>query len=265
MCMQCVAEGTTYVGGAVGALQVLKVRARGVRRRLPAADEATADERVSAAGGSLTHERTAGWRTPTTTTRARPGSHGSPPARPGGSSAPSWASSRWSPSSAGCCCTPTRSARCWPRSSASPVTWAHATVTSVRTVPCRGTVPADGIPCDRVSIHLTSGPTEGEDGHFEVSSTDSAVHIRTGDRLVVHHEPDNPANLRYFFQDFQRGRPLVLLAGLFAVAVLILGRWQGLRALAALGVTGVVLVAFAFPSILDGHDPPAGRTGGGGG
>lgn len=45
MCMQCVAEGTTYVGGAVGALQVLKVRARGVRRRLPAADEATADER----------------------------------------------------------------------------------------------------------------------------------------------------------------------------------------------------------------------------
>jgi uncharacterized membrane protein len=44
---------------------------------------------------------------------------------------------------------------------------------------------------------------------------------------------------------------------LFAVAVLILGRWQGLRALIALGITGVVLVAFAFPSILDGHDPTA--------
>lgn len=31
MCLQCVADGATYVGGAVGALQVLKVRAR--RRR----------------------------------------------------------------------------------------------------------------------------------------------------------------------------------------------------------------------------------------
>ena len=33
MCMQCVAEGVTYVGGAVGALQVLKMRARGARQR----------------------------------------------------------------------------------------------------------------------------------------------------------------------------------------------------------------------------------------
>ncbi len=39
MCMQCVAEGATYVGGAVGALQVLKLRARSSRRRLTAADE----------------------------------------------------------------------------------------------------------------------------------------------------------------------------------------------------------------------------------
>jgi uncharacterized membrane protein len=130
-------------------------------------------------------------------------------------------------------------------------------VTGVRTVPCEGTVAADGIPCDRVSIHLTSGPTKGDDGRFEISSIDSAVHIRDGDRLVVHHEPDNPPDLRYFFQDFQRGTPLTALALLFAVAVLVLGRWQGLRALLALGVTGVVLVAFAFPAILDGHDPTA--------
>ena len=36
--MQCVADGATYVGGAVGALQVLKVRAR--RRRGASAEAA---------------------------------------------------------------------------------------------------------------------------------------------------------------------------------------------------------------------------------
>jgi hypothetical protein len=44
MCMQCVAEGVTYVGGAVGALQVLKVRARGARLRRPSAVEETSDQ-----------------------------------------------------------------------------------------------------------------------------------------------------------------------------------------------------------------------------
>lgn len=32
MCMQCIANGAVYVGGAVGALQVLRVRAK--RQRL---------------------------------------------------------------------------------------------------------------------------------------------------------------------------------------------------------------------------------------
>ncbi len=133
----------------------------------------------------------------------------------------------------------------------------HATVTHVRTIPCRGTAAADGIPCDHVSLRITSGPTAGDDGAFQISATDSAAEIHEGDRLVVHYEPGNPPELRYFFQDFQRGRPLILLAVLFAVAVLVLGRWQGLRALVALGITGVVLVAFAFPAILDGQDPTA--------
>ena len=43
MCMQCVAEGTTYVAGAVGALQVLKVRARSSRLRRTPADETPVD------------------------------------------------------------------------------------------------------------------------------------------------------------------------------------------------------------------------------
>jgi hypothetical protein len=33
--MQCVAEGITYVGGAMGVLEVMKVRARSARRVVP--------------------------------------------------------------------------------------------------------------------------------------------------------------------------------------------------------------------------------------
>lgn len=133
----------------------------------------------------------------------------------------------------------------------------RATVLEVDTGACQGTVDDDGIPCDRVRMRITSGPTEGDEGRFELSAVDAGVRIHEGDRLVVQYLPDNPRELRYFFQDFQRDRPLLLLAAIFAVAVVVLGRWQGLRALLALGVSGLVLLAFAFPSILDGNDPIA--------
>jgi uncharacterized membrane protein len=133
----------------------------------------------------------------------------------------------------------------------------HATATDVEDTACLNTIEADGIRCTHVTIDITSGPTKGESSFFEVGVTDASLEISTGDRLVVQYDGDNPAGLQYFFQDFQRERPLGLLVAIFAVAVIALGRWQGLRALVALGVTGVVLVAFAFPAILDGHDPTA--------
>ena len=55
--------------------------------------------------------------------------------------------------------------------------------------------------------------------------------------------------------DFQRGWSLALLAVLFAAAVLLLGRWQGLAALGALVLSFVVLVLFVMPSILAGQNP----------
>jgi uncharacterized membrane protein len=133
----------------------------------------------------------------------------------------------------------------------------HATVETVDQGPCQGTEVSDGIRCDMVAIDVTSGPTKDDEGVFELPLTDATVRLAKGDHIVVQYQPGNPEDLRYFFQDYQRGHPMLLLLLLFAGAVIALGRWQGLRALAALAVSGVVLVAFAFPSILDGHDPTA--------
>jgi uncharacterized membrane protein len=132
-----------------------------------------------------------------------------------------------------------------------------ATVTRVTDLPCAGTEGTDGIRCQVVDFQVTSGSTEGAEASLESPITDSSVDFDAGDRITLVHQADSEAGFEYFFNDFQRRTPLWMLTAAFAVAVLALGRFQGLRALLALGVTGVVMVGFMFPSILDGHDPTA--------
>ncbi|MGI8983010.1 MAG: YibE/F family protein [Acidimicrobiales bacterium] len=132
-----------------------------------------------------------------------------------------------------------------------------ATVTDVTEVPCAGTVETDGILCVQVAFEVTSGPTTGTEASFETPITEASVRFDVGDGVTLGYQEGNDTGFQYYFNDFQRRSSLLLLAGLFAVAVLALGRFQGLRALVALGVTGVVMLAFMFPSILDGHDPTA--------
>jgi hypothetical protein len=56
-----------------------------------------------------------------------------------------------------------------------------------------------------------------------------------GDAIVLAYSGSDPAaDASYQVVDFQRGTPLLILAATFAVAVLLLGRWQGVAALAAL-------------------------------
>jgi uncharacterized membrane protein len=79
-----------------------------------------------------------------------------------------------------------------------------------------------------------------------------------GDQVVLGWsggDPDDPGS--YQIVDFQRGSSLLWLAAVFAAAVLVLGRWRGLAALAALALSFVVLLVFVLPSILTGHDPLA--------
>ena len=132
-----------------------------------------------------------------------------------------------------------------------------ATVLAVTELPCNGTAPEDGIRCRVVDFEVTSGSTEGTEASFELPITEASVVLDDGDDITLAHQPQSEAGFQYFFNDFQRRTPLWTLAAAFAIAVLALGRLQGLRALVALAVTGVVMVGFMFPSILDGHDPTA--------
>ncbi|MGH9119484.1 MAG: YibE/F family protein [Acidimicrobiales bacterium] len=74
---------------------------------------------------------------------------------------------------------------------------------------------------------------------------------------MLNYAADAPGVARFQFADFQRRTPLVVLAGLFALAVVLLGRLRGVAALASLAVTFAILLWVLLPALLQGSDPMA--------
>jgi uncharacterized membrane protein len=134
----------------------------------------------------------------------------------------------------------------------------NARVVSVERGACTGTPPEAGIGCVRAQATLQEGPDQGETIDLpEQSDVGGAIRLEIGDTLVLGYFPGAGEGFEYSFADRQRLGPLFLLAGIFAAAVVGLGRWQGLRALLGLGVSLLVLSAFVLPAILEGTNPLA--------
>lgn len=139
-------------------------------------------------------------------------------------------------------------------------------VTSARAGPCLspgqvqvGDSPPEGERCLTVDVTLTSGDGEGTRISKTMPIEPSTPRFAVGDAVVLSYSGTGPQAAQdpnsYQIQDFQRGSPLLLLAGLFALAVLALGRWRGLAALTALALSFAVLTLFVLPAILAGEDP----------
>ena len=113
--------------------------------------------------------------------------------------------------------------------------------------------------CDQVSVEVTSGPDVGATGFLEFSLDDpglAGATLRTGDRIYLNDAgPDVPAEIRYSFADFQRGRPILALTLVFALVVIAVGRLRGLLALVGLAVSLAVVIGFVLPALLDGSSP----------
>lgn len=57
------------------------------------------------------------------------------------------------------------------------------------------------------------------------------------------------------FVDFERTVPVVLLAALYALVVVVVARWRGVRAIGGLILSFVVLFGFMIPALLEGGPP----------
>jgi uncharacterized membrane protein len=137
----------------------------------------------------------------------------------------------------------------------------HGDVTAVRTSSCTTSQvqvgqPTGGDQCRTVTVRMSDGRASGREVSVIVPVEPSTPRFSVDDKVVLAYAGGNPLEGQsYQLVDFQRGLPLVLLAALFALAVLVLGRWQGLKALLALGLSFAVLVLFVLPAIIAGENP----------
>ncbi|MFD5465373.1 YibE/F family protein [Kitasatospora sp. NPDC127059] len=130
----------------------------------------------------------------------------------------------------------------------------HGRVTAVRELPCGDPDPADRGTCRQDTVEVTDGPDRGRTFTVVVHPAEPRQY-EVGQQVVLTYAPNAPADLRYSVADVDRNLPMGVLAGLFAVVVVVIGRWRGVAALFALAISFAVLSLFILPAILRGSDP----------
>ncbi|MGW1976033.1 YibE/F family protein [Streptomyces sp. NPDC001889] len=108
--------------------------------------------------------------------------------------------------------------------------------------------------CKKARIEVTSGKQTGRT-FTEIVQPDASRQLKQGQEVVVAYAPDAPRELQYSVIDVDRTLPMALLAGIFALAVVLVGRMRGVMALIALAASFAVLTLFILPAILEGSNP----------
>ncbi len=114
--------------------------------------------------------------------------------------------------------------------------------------------------CELVTIDLSEASNGDRVVTFESPAGSSG--LRRGDEVVASFDESgelldaykSDVASQYRFSDFERSNVLVIVLVVFAVAVIALGRWRGVAALAALGATLVVVLVWLLPALLDGRN-----------
>ncbi|MFF3110307.1 YibE/F family protein [Kitasatospora sp. NPDC057904] len=130
----------------------------------------------------------------------------------------------------------------------------HGRVTRVQELPCSAVNPADQGTCRQDTVEVTTGPDKGRTFAVVVHPGEPRQYD-VGEEVVLTYAPDAPPDLQYSVVDVDRNLPMGVLAGVFAVAVVAVGRWRGLAALVALAISFAVLSLFILPAVLRGSDP----------
>ncbi|MCD5421728.1 YibE/F family protein [Rhodococcus pyridinivorans] len=106
--------------------------------------------------------------------------------------------------------------------------------------------------CERSIVAIESGPDDGARTLLEVIPGPGQPDLQAGDEIRLVRQTDPAGATQYSFYDYARGFPLVLVVAAFAIVVVAIARWRGLRALIGLVVAFGVLVVFMLPALLDG-------------
>ena len=123
---------------------------------------------------------------------------------------------------------------------------AHGTVVDVAS--CDNEVPD----CLVATVDITEGVGESDRVTASIPFGEQAPVVGEGDRILLSYVENAPADQRYVFQDFDRGRPLGALLIVFVLGVLLLSRWRGLGSLVSLALSLGLLLVFTLPALTEG-------------
>ncbi|MFH9981594.1 YibE/F family protein [Streptomyces sp. NPDC017179] len=108
--------------------------------------------------------------------------------------------------------------------------------------------------CKKATIRVDTGNDKGRT-FTEIVQPDQSRQLHQGEKVMVAYEPSAPKDLQYSVTDVDRRFPMALLAGVFALAVVVVGRMRGVMALVALAISFLVLNLFILPAVLQGSNP----------
>lgn len=157
----------------------------------------------------------------------------------------------------------------WPRDTPDPERAAdlpryHGTVSKLVTEACppapevpEGTPGGSEGPCGTVTVAVEQGPDAGRQVETPIPAGPGAPTVEVGDKIILVElvDPADPATKSYNIAEHQRGKQLIWLAALFAVAIVAFGRWRGLAALGGLVASFAILLGFVLPGISAGQSP----------
>ena len=115
--------------------------------------------------------------------------------------------------------------------------------------------------CQFVHARIESGPEKGKRIEIQLNAGGLDPDVDPGDKIRVAKTPKPPKNAPavagtgYTLYDFERRGPMLILAGLFALVVVVFARWRGALSLAGLAISLVLVLLFVVPAILDGKSP----------
>ncbi|MCE7861102.1 MAG: hypothetical protein DYG86_15115, partial [Chloroflexi bacterium CFX2] len=96
-------------------------------------------------------------------------------------------------------------------------------------------------------------PMEIDYGRRQVRSDDYL--LKPGDRIIVtiSKTPDNVVNA--YFVDYVRTTPILWLTLIFAIAIVLISQWKGVRAMLSMAFSLYIIIGYIIPHILAGDDP----------
>ncbi|RBP44794.1 YibE/F family protein [Garciella nitratireducens] len=111
-----------------------------------------------------------------------------------------------------------------------------------------------------VTLKILEGPFKGQQytiRHYNMLNSAYNLWVEKGDKVQIYAEltEDGSKMTDLYIADFVRYPQLRNLVLLFAVLVIMIGKWQGVKSFIGLGLTTASIVFFMLPMLLKGYSP----------